>query len=185
MTRLAAATVLRVLGENPRAGSAALCRLLGGINRSTLARALRSLGSRAVGRGAARRARHALRRALRGNEAPLPLYRIDADGRGHEVARLDLIHPEGSALAVAEPFAWPLDDDMRDGWFHGLPYPLVDMRPQGFLGRNFAHRHALDLAVSENPEEWSDDDIAYVLALQGHDQPGDLILGEASYRRFL
>jgi hypothetical protein len=126
-----------------------------------------------------------LRRALRGDEKSLPLYRIDENGRGHEVGHLDLTYPEGSALAFAQPFPWPLAADMRDGWFDGLPYPLMDSRPQGFLGRNFAHTHALDLAVSTNPEEWSDDDIAYVLATLGHDQPGDLILGETSYRRFL
>jgi hypothetical protein len=74
---------------------------------------------------------------------------------------------------------------MSDGWFHGLPYALVDMRPQGFLGRNFAHAHALDLGVSDNPDDWSDDDVAHVLATTGYDQPGDLILGEAAYRRFL
>jgi hypothetical protein len=78
-----------------------------------------------------------------------------------------------------------LAGEARDGWFDGLPFPLLDSRPQGFLGRNFAHRHALDLAVSENPEDWSESDIAYVLATQGHDQPGNLILGEAAYRRFL
>ncbi len=178
-------TLLRVLRENPRAGSATLCRLLKGIDRSTLARGFGVLGPQVVSRGAARRARYAMRRALRGSEAPLPLYRIDREGRGHEVGHLDLIYPAGSALAFAEPFPWPLVGDMRDGWFDGLPYPLVDMRPQGFLGRNFAHRHALDLAVSENPEEWPDDDIAYVLATLGHDQPGDLMLGEVSYRRFL
>jgi len=61
----------------------------------------------------------------------------------------------------------------------------MDMRPQGFLGRNFAYRHALDLAVSNNPEEWSESDIAYVLATMGSDQPGNLILGERAYRRFL
>jgi hypothetical protein len=74
---------------------------------------------------------------------------------------------------------------MSDGWFHGLPYVLVDMRPQGFLGRNFAHARALDLGVSENPDDWSDDDIVHVLATTGYDQPGDLILGNAAYRRFL
>ncbi|TAK68322.1 MAG: type II toxin-antitoxin system HipA family toxinoxin YjjJ [Betaproteobacteria bacterium] len=185
MTKLAAETLLRALRQNPRAGSSTLCRLLSGVNRSTLARGLGVLGPQVVSRGAARRARYALRRALRGSEASLPLYRIDEQGRGHEVGQLDLIYPAGSALAFTEPFPWPLIDDMRDGWFDGLPYPLVDMRPQGFLGRNFAHRHAFDLAVSDNPEEWSDDDITHVLATLGHDQPGNLILGEASYRRFL
>lgn len=59
------------------------------------------------------------------------------------------------------------------------------MRPQGFIGRNFARQHALDLSVSGNPDAWSDDDIVHVLSLHGHDQPGDLILGEVAYRRFL
>ena len=74
---------------------------------------------------------------------------------------------------------------MSDGWFDTLPYPVLDMRPQGFIGRNFAHAHALDLGVSDNPDDWSDDDLAHVLASTGHDQPGNLILGEAAYRRFL
>ena len=74
---------------------------------------------------------------------------------------------------------------MSDGWFEGLPYALIDMRPQGFLGRNFAHARALDLGVSDNPEDWSDDDVVHVLATTGYDQPGDLILGEVAYRRFL
>lgn len=185
MTMPAADALLRALRENPRAGSPTLCRLLCGVNRSTIARRLRALGPRVVSRGAARRARYAIRRALRGSEAPLPLYRIDEEGQGHELARLDLIYPLGSALAFTGPFPWPLADAMRDGWFDGLPYPIVDMRPQGFIGRNFAQRYALDLAVSDNPEEWSDDDIAHVLATLGQDQPGNLILGEASYRRFL
>src|ERR1035437_679021 len=136
--------LLRALRENPRAGSTTLCRLLKGISRATLARGLRLLGPRVVSRGAARRTRYALRRALRGSEASLPLYRIDENGRGHEVGHLDLTYPEGSALAFTEPFPWPFAGDMRDGWFDGLPYPLVDIRPQGFLGRNFAHTHALD-----------------------------------------
>ncbi|MBE0626120.1 MAG: type II toxin-antitoxin system HipA family toxin YjjJ [Burkholderiales bacterium] len=177
--------LLRALRENPRAGSATLCRMLKGISRPTLARGLKLLGPRVVSRGAARRARYALRRALRGSDASLTLYRIDEAGRGREIGQLDLTYPAGSALEFTEPFPWPLADVMRDGWFDGLPYPLVDVRPQGFIGRNFARAHALDLAVSDNPEEWSDDDIAFVLATFGRDQPGNLILGERSYRRFL
>lgn len=138
-----------------------------------------------VSRGGSRRVRYALRRTLRGGVAPLPLYRIDEAGGGHEVGQLELLAPAGSALAFREPFPWPLMDDMRDGWFDGLPYPLVDMRPQGFIGRNFARRHALDLAVPGNPEEWSDDDIAHAMSMLGHDLPGDLVLGEVSYRRLL
>jgi hypothetical protein len=185
MTKVLPETLLRLLREHPRASSAELCRLLGGVNRSTLTRCIQTLDGRILSRGGSRRTRYALRRDLRGSTAPLSLYRIDEAGQGHEVGQLDLVYPEGSALALRDPFLWPLDDDSRDGWFDGLPYPLMDMRPQGFLGRNFAHRHAQDLAVSNNPEEWSETDIAHVLATMGSDQPGNLILGETAYRRFL
>lgn len=185
MSKVASEMLLRILRDNPRARSAELCRLLGGVNRSTLSRGLRSLGDRVVSRGGSRRTRHALRRPLRGREAPLPLYRIDESGRGHEIGQLDLVAPEGSALTTRGMFPWPLTDEMRDGWFDALPYPLFDMRPQGFLGRNFARAYALELDVPDNPDEWTDTDIAHVLATRGEDQPGDLILGEVSYRRFL
>ncbi len=74
---------------------------------------------------------------------------------------------------------------MQDGWFDGLPYPLADARPQGFLGRNLARHHATALHVSENPDDWSDDDILHVLSSVGFDLPGNLILGDAAYRQFL
>lgn len=177
--------LLRLLRRQAALGSAELCAALGGVNRSTLARELAALAPRIVTRGGSRRIRHALRRPLRGNEAPLPLYRVDEQGRVVELGLLDLVQPAGSALSDPAAFPWPLAEAMRDGWFDGLPYPLVDMRPQGFLGRSFAREHALALGVSANADEWSDDDVAWVLANQGHDLPGDLILGETSCRRFL
>lgn len=185
MTKLKADDLTRILRQHPHAGSAELCSRLGGISRATLTRALKALGDAVIAGGASRRTRYALRRALRGNAAPIPLYRIDEHGQGHEFGQLSLTYPQGSLLSFREPFPWPLDPAMSDGWFQGLPYPLADARPQGFLGRNFAHARALDLGVSDNPDDWSDDDIAHVLATTGYDQPGDLILGESAYRRFL
>lgn len=177
--------LIRVLRAHPRTSGAELCRQLGGINRSTLMRLAEQLGVAIVRRGGSRRTRYALRRALRGRDEPLPLYRIDAQGNGHLTAWLDLTAPEGCALAFVEPFAWPLDDAMRDGWFESLPYPVLDMRFQGFMGRNFAHRHWRLLGVAEALDGWSDDDVAHVLATLGHDQPGDMILGEAAYQLHL
>lgn len=179
--------LLQALKNNPRASGAALCRLLKDINRSTLMRLLDQFGPEVIRRGGSRRSRYALRRSLRGRSESLPLYRIDAGGTGHVVGALDLTYPDGSALAFTQPFAWPLDreGEMRDGWFEGLPYPLLDMRPQGFLGRNFAHLYGQSLEVTENLNDWTDDDVAYVLATLGHDQSGDLILGERAYQRHL
>jgi len=130
----------QALMKHPRASGAELCRLLKGVNRSTVMRLVAQIEGEVIRRSGSRRTRYVLRRALRGRNDSLPLYRIDVSGTGHVVGALDLTYPEGSALTFSEPFAWPLDKgEMNDGWFDGLPYPLFDMRPQGFLGRNFAH----------------------------------------------
>lgn len=185
MANLSSDLLLQTLRRNPRAGSKDLCSLLGGINRSTLTRNVIALGGQVIGLGSARRSRYALRQPLRGDLAELPLYRIDEHGNGHELGQLALTYPSGTACTFKTAFPWPLDADMADGWFEGVPYPLLDMRPQGFLGRNFAHRYGSDLGVSDDPQAWSDADVIHVLSQRGYDQPGDLILGEPAYRRFL
>lgn len=169
--------------QGPTRGGA-LARLLG-ISRPTLMRAVQAAGEQVIVRGRAQRTTYAARRPLRGSLAPLPLYRVDVAGNPREMARLHLAHPGGSALEFLEDFGWPLDEEMRDGWFEGLPYPLQDMRPQGFLGRGFARRHAALLQASENPEDWSDEDVLQALSLFGVDVSGDLLVGEVACRRWL
>ena len=156
-----------------------------GVSRATLMRAVRELGSQVVSRGKARRTAYAARRPVRGSLQALALYRIDRDGQAHDAAMLYPLHPAGCALDSSEPLEWPLDEDMRDGWFEGLPYFLDDMRPQGFLGRHFARRHADLLQVSTDPKDWSEDDTLHALALVGSDAPGHYILGEPALRQWL
>lgn len=172
---------LRTWGRLPAADL--LLRL--GVSRPTLMRAVRAASADLVVRGAARRSTYAALRMLRGSTAALPVYRIDETGASHVHGSIYLTYPDGSVLVTDEPSQWPLiDAQMRDGWFDGLPYPLLDMRPQGFLGRNFARAYAAILQVDENPERWSDDDTVHALSLLGLDMPGDLILGDAAYRRW-
>jgi hypothetical protein len=157
-----------------------------GVSRPTLMRAVQAAGAEVVVRGRARRTAYAARRALRGSVSPLPLYRVDEAGQVQEIARLDLTYPDGCALEFLQDFDWPLDaGTMSEGWFEGLPYPLQDMRPQGFLGRHFARHHAALLQVPENPALWTDDDALHALSLLGADTPGNLILGEAACRAWL
>lgn len=174
------------LARHPCATSAEACHALKDINRSTLMRLVAQLGDTVIRRGGARRSRYALRRPLRDHQESLPLYRIDAAGAGHVLGTLAPLYPEGSALEYSDSFPWPLAPGrMSDGWFEGIPYPLQDMRPSGFLGRNFAHQYWRDLGVPENLNNWTDDDVLHVLAVQGHDQSGDLILGDRAYERHL
>lgn len=156
-----------------------------GVSRPSLMRAVAELDGQVVSRGRARRTAYAARRSLRGQMAPLPLYCIDKMGRAHEAGLLGPIYPSGCAMSFAEPFAWPLDDEMADGWFRGLPYPVADMRPQGFLGRNLAHQFATIMQVDEDVQRWSEDDVLHVLCMLGWDQPGNYILGEPALRRYL
>lgn len=158
-----------------------------GISRATLMRAVRDLGPALVTRGKARRTTYAARRAVRGHSTAIPIFRIDRRGHGRQIAILEPLYPDGCALLPHEtiPFNWPLRDGMADGWFDGLPYPLEELRPQGFLGRHFARRHAGILQVPANPQDWSEDDLLHSLSLLGIDQPGDLIVGEPAYRAFL
>lgn len=154
-----------------------------GVSVPSIHRMVRERGHEIVRVGTTKSARYVLRRALRGQVAPIPVYAIDIKGRGRELALMDIVAPQGSILDV-KSMGWPTPSG-NHSWWDGMPYPMQDMRPQGFLGRNFAKQISHDFGVSENPEEWSDDDIIYILAVKGHDSPGNLIIGEAAYRAYL
>ena len=151
-----------------------------GVSLPTLQRMLRERAGEIVGAGKARRSRYALRRAVRGQAAPLPLYEVDASGRAETLGALSMVQPEGSWLNLAGT-AWPVPDESRDGWWPGLPYPLNDMRPQGYMGRQFARAEHRQLAVSADPREWGDDDVVHALSRVGADMSGDLILGDVAF----
>ena len=171
-----------VLARRAAASAPELAEQLG-VSIATLHRLLQEIDGRVVGTGKARRTRYALRRALRGDPAELPLYEVDASGRAGLVAYLALVRPEGSCADFTDT-GWPVPDESRDGWWGGLPYPLYDMRPQGYMGRQFARAQHRFLAVSANPAEWSDDDVLYVLSRTGSDVSGNLILGNPAYEHW-
>ena len=156
-----------------------------GVSRPTLMRAVRAAGASILTIGRARRTSYAARRPLRGSEAPLPVFRVDRLGGSEQAGQFHLAHPDGCVLEYSDAFEWPLDADMRDGWFEGIPYPMQDLRPEGFLGRAFARENAAVLQVSEDPRTWSDDDALYALSLLGADLSGNFIIGEAAYRLWL
>ena len=155
-----------------------------GCSTKTAQRLVAAAGAAVVTAGQTRRRRVAWRRDFRGQGVEAPLYRIAADGRPQSLAQLRPIWPLGCHVdAVAA--AWPAPEEARDGWYEGLPYPLYDLRPQGFLGRNFARRHAAGLGLSPDPRSWDDDALLLALSSLGDDLPGELLVGDAALRRFL
>ena len=152
-----------------------------GVSPATLHRLLQERSDAIVTTGQARRTRYALRRALRGDLTELPLYAVDAAGQAQRVAQLALVHPQGSCMQLAGS-GWPVPEESRHGWWDGLPYPLLNMRPQGYLGRQLARAEHSVLGVPVNPETWSDDDVVHVLSRVVSDASGNLILGDAAFR---
>lgn len=145
-----------------------------GVSSPSVYRMVQELGAEVVSAGRTRQRKHALRRPLRGTTASIVAYAVDAAGAAAPLEPIELVHPQG-CLARLDA-TWPLAPE-QDGWWEGLPYPVNDMRPQGYLGRQTARAVAQQLNVSENPLEWSDDDILAYLVQFGIDQPGNLIVG--------
>lgn len=170
------------LSRRSAVGAADLAAQIG-VSVSTLHRLLQEQGAAVIGTGKARRARYALRRPLRGELAELPAYEIDADGRAELLAHLSLVYPQGSNLMLPSE-RWPVPDTARDGWWDGLPYPLYDMRPQGYMGRQLARAEHRRFGVSANCDEWSDDDVVHVLSRVGSDVSGNLILGDPALEQW-
>lgn len=149
----------------------------------TLHRALKQIKAEIFSTGGSKNTRYAARRTLRGSASALPIYNIDHFGVGHYQTSMELIAPQGAFLDLKN-MAWPVDVDHVNGWWNGLPYPIYDMQPQGFIGRNLARSIQYDLGVPPNPNDWSDDDIVFVLKQRGFDVTGNLVVGDFAYEQW-
>jgi hypothetical protein len=149
----------------------------------TLLRMLKEQADDVVAAGQARRRRYAWRRDLRGDKVPLPVYAIDEQGRAMAQPPLMLTQPQGSCCLI-DAACWPVPTEAQDGWWDGLPYPLQDMRPQGYIGRQFARAYHRSLRLPDNLLAWSDDDVLWAMSQEGHDQVGDIIVGQVAFERW-
>lgn len=177
------AQLIGLLARQPGARAADLAAELG-VSGVALHRQLKGAQTDVVTLGKARRTRYALRRALRGDAADIPVYQIDEAGRAELLAPLTPVRPSGTVLPLAGS-AWPVPAESADGLWSGLPYPLQDMRPQGYMGRQFARAEHAALGVPADPTEWSDDDVLHALARTGVDVSGNLLLGDTAYARWM
>lgn len=176
--------LVQTLRAQPRRSTSELAATLG-VTPQTVRRLLDELPPGTIlAAGQSRRTRYALRRPLRGTVESLPLYAVDAQGHAERISTLALVQPSGSLLPL-QGTDWAVPAQSKDGWWDGLPYPICAVRPQGYLGRQLARAEHSNLGVSENPEEWNDDDIVWVLSRRGADVSGNLILGDAAYRLWL
>lgn len=150
-----------------------------GVSQPTISRLISDMGEQRLLRlGGGRSTRYALRRSLRVSGSVWPLYRVTETGDMALTGHLHVLMDSAWCLSQDEPWETLHSVDFRDGLYPGIPWLLHDLRPQGFLGRCFARRHAVDLSAPADPRRWNDDDEISALLRFGSDLSGDLVLGD-------
>lgn len=146
-----------------------------GISQPTVSRALAALGDDIVRIGSGRAIQYALRDSARGL-VDLPVYHVATDGTLRRLGILVSVQPEGFVMQQENGLTLYSDS---------LPWWLLDMRPQGFLGRAYAEHHATALGLPPRLSEWSDTHMLRALIAHGEDVVGNLLLGDIARDRFI
>lgn len=114
-------------------------------------------------------------RAPIGAEDRFPVYVVNEEGGVGLLG--DLIPVIGGRFIFSQP-------GTANRLYDGVPWFLHDMRPQGFLGRQFPLRHS-SLGLPADVSAWSDAQLLQAISRYGDDFPGNLIVGELALERFL
>ena len=165
--------------QGGHATSAQLQKALG-LSQPTVSRLLAPLlaSGQVVKVGAARTQRYLLPRDVPGVGRQVTVHQVLPQG---EVRRFGILYP------LAGSGFWMDEADKLHGQsaFHAsLPWFLMDMRPQGFMGKAFAQAHS-ELSLPLQLAQWSDEHILRALVHAGEDLPGSLVVGASSLDRYL
>jgi hypothetical protein len=132
--------------------------------------------------GSTRGARYSLMmRTVDDIGAQWPLYRVDEEGRLHE---LGAIHALTRNQYVVTRHAGQTVFERMHGLFDGVPYYLQDARPGGFLGRAVTTTYP-ELALPLRVMDWTDDHFLVYLTRRGVGNVGDLIVGAEALNRYI
>jgi len=156
-----------------------------GVSQPTVSRLLASAGDRIVRIGRARATRYAAARDIGRAGSRWPLYRIGPDARPVHLGEIRALAGDVFHFETARPLPSFVHGAFASGLYPGLPWFLDDQRPQGFLGRAFVHRVSGDIGAPDDLLRWQADDVLLALLRHGHDQPGDLVLGDAALQEAL
>lgn len=146
------------------------------ISQPSLSRVITEANERVYVMGKARATRYFARRTVAG-ESRFELFRVTAQGQAQMW---------GALLPVYPGYIVEFTDGRPAIHSEGLPWWLQDMRPQGFLGRNWVRQHAARLDLGADLLQWHDDDVVLALSKSGeHDLIGNVLLGETAYAAWL
>lgn len=179
MARAPSATVddlLALLASGDAVPAAQIVQALQ-VTRPVLSRLVREAGPQVLRVGQGRSTRY-VARATSDAGSEWPLWRMRADASVEELGTLHLLRGEQfQYLPIGEqPNLMRAVGDAQ-GHFPGLPWFLDDLRPQGFLGRNLAHRRGGELRVPTDLNRWQLGDAMLAISRTGGTGIGDLLLG--------
>jgi len=146
-----------------------------GISQPTASRALAAMGDEVVKIGQKKSTRYVLRDAGRGFDDVF-VFQVDGEGKLQELGVLTPVRPDGFVFTQADGVQVHSD---------GLPWWLLDMRPQGYLGRAYAANFGAALGLPNTLKEWADSHALRALLVHGHDLVGNLLLGPIARDKFM
>ncbi|MFZ4387177.1 MAG: type II toxin-antitoxin system HipA family toxin YjjJ [Chthoniobacterales bacterium] len=150
-----------------------------GVSQPTISRALTRMGGSVVRIGRGSSTRYGLEAQVADLGSRWPLYVIGSGGAPEQAGVLQALVGGGFHLERSTEEHWTtlVGAQFPKGMFPGLPWFLDDVRPQGFLGRAFARRHASPLGQGLDPALWSQVGVLESLIRYGSDLPGAFVIG--------
>lgn len=169
---------MRALGP---ASASALARHLG-VSTPTVTAALAKLGNEVLATGRGRSSRYALRRDVGRSGSAWPLFRITPDGHPERLGVLHALHGRRQCwyLQADRPLPLYMHGEFASGFYDDLPWFLMALRPQGYLGREFVRQFGHSLGAPADQRLWQADDVLLALLRLGINSPGDIVTGRSS-----
>lgn len=146
-----------------------------GVSQPTLSRLIRNAGPDILSFGATRSTFYALANPVASVGSEIPVFSVDNKGRVQHYGILYCL--------AAQQYYWQ-PESMPGTLYKHLPWFVESVRPEGFLGRAFAHVHH-DQGFPERLFDWNDKHLLAALVLYGSDLPGNLIFGKKSLATYL
>ncbi|MEA3286233.1 MAG: type II toxin-antitoxin system HipA family toxin YjjJ [Candidatus Marinimicrobia bacterium] len=155
-----------------------------GMSQSKVARQLRGMGEEVIRLQDGRSLKYAMSRSAFGGSNKLPLSIVDAHGNTVLTAHIRPLLHGGFFVEPATGMPSLLLGENGDGLYDDLPYFLLDLSPQGFLGRQIAEEMAdQSLDFPPDPRQWNTDHIGRYLVSNGDDLSGNFKFGEQALLR--
>jgi hypothetical protein len=149
-----------------------------GLSQTAVSRQLRAMGDTVIKLQSGRSPKYAATRNAFGADDKLPLVVVDAHGNTVVVAFIRPLAHGGFYVKPAIGMPHVLLGEQGDGLYDDLPYFLLDMSPQGFLGRQIAEEMASRFDdFPSDPRYWNTNHIGRYLISNSDDLPGNFKFG--------